>query len=85
MLGGMHTLYRMPHALPTGLGLMLTVVGCSDEVPQQQVAQTPSLSPVYVEALQNAEAARYSLQQIELQEQRINVLFGRDAPHAAER
>ncbi|MCB1801273.1 MAG: hypothetical protein KDI82_06260 [Gammaproteobacteria bacterium] len=54
------------------------LAACSEQRPQQQAAQTETIPPVYLEALQNAEAARHSLEQHEVEQQRVDALIGRE-------
>lgn len=74
----MHALYRMPFVMPTlvvALLLLLLLGGCEAEPPQRATAKAPS--NVYLEAMQEAEAVKHSLEQRNLEQQRIDQLIGR--------
>jgi len=73
----MHALYRKPIALPS---LILLLSACGDE-------STPKPAPVpisdtYLEALQEVETLKHSLEEYDLEQRDINELLGPDQPSA---
>ena len=75
----MDALYRKPFALPS-LALALLLPACDDKAPQPR--PPASVPNVYLEALQEAEAVRHTLEERKLEEQRIDALLGRTQPPA---
>ena len=70
----MHALYRKPFALPS-LALALLLPACDDKSPQPRPPE--SVPNVYLEALQEAEALKHSLEEHDANQQRIDELLGR--------
>ena len=70
----MHALYRKPFALPS-LMLALLLPAC-DANPPPKPASAP-VSHTYLEALQEAEAAKHGMEERNLEQQRIDELLGR--------
>ncbi|MCB1789378.1 MAG: hypothetical protein KDJ27_14395 [Gammaproteobacteria bacterium] len=76
----------MVRPLPTlaTLSMMaLLFAACSEEAPPPPPQASEKVPNVYLEALQNAEAARFEVEKRNLEEQRINALLGREAPQPA--
>ena len=70
----MTALYRNRHLLPS---LMLTSLACGCDQAAPPVDQTAKPVPnVYLEALQEAEALRHSVEQRDLEQRRIDELIG---------
>jgi len=65
----MHALYRMRNSLPS-LILTLLLPACGESVPP------PSVSDVELEALQEAEVLRHSIEEQELERQRVEAVLG---------
>ncbi len=62
-------------SLPLLAGLGLLIAACEGEPPQNRSAEVPD---VYLERLQEAEAVRYSIEQHELEQRRLEQLLGKD-------
>ncbi len=71
----MAKLYRIPYALPS-LAVLWLVTGCSGEPPALEEAAKPR-SNVYLEAVQEAEAAKQTANKRSQEQQRIDKLIGR--------
>lgn len=82
----MRSLYRTAPALPS-LAVLLAAALCvaCDSPPPATRAATTAPSNAYLEALQDAEAARHSLEQRHLEQQRIDALLGRGQAQAPSR
>ena len=76
----MNALYRNRLALPSLLLPALLLTACDAEPPPKRTAEP--VPNVYLEALQEAEAAKHSLEERNLEEQRIDELLGRGQPPA---
>ncbi|MCB1723363.1 MAG: hypothetical protein H6959_09705 [Chromatiaceae bacterium] len=73
----------MAPSLPTATAFALLACllsGCADDAPPAKTAEPKS--NVYLEAVQNAEAARYQVEQHNLEEKRIDELLGRGNPQS---
>ena len=70
----MHALYRKRLALPSLIAVAL-LSGC-DSPPPQTPRQSEGASNQYLEALQEAEALKHSLDERKREEQRIDELLG---------
>ena len=69
----------MPFFLPTlvmAVLLALLLGGCDSATPPPK-ARAEAVPNVYLEALQEAEAVRHTLEERKLEEQRIDALLGR--------
>lgn len=77
----MAALYRMPFVVPTlviAILLALLLSGCDSPPPPRQAANPAS--NVYLEAVQEAEALKHSVEERNLEQQRIDELLGRTQP-----
>lgn len=74
----MTALYRNPFVLPTLLlgALLAVMLAACKQAPPPRTAADPAPS-VYLEALQEAEALRHSLEERKLEQARIDSLIGR--------
>ncbi|MCB1787899.1 MAG: hypothetical protein KDJ33_16730 [Gammaproteobacteria bacterium] len=72
----MRRLYRMLVAVPTLTSLALLVSAC-DDVPAPPRQSAEPIPDIYLEALQDAEAVKYSLEQRGLEQRRVDALLGR--------
>ena len=82
----MNPLYRMPSVLPSltlALSAALLLAGCDS--PPAPPRTTGPASNVYLEALQQAEAAKHDIEQRNLEQQRIDELLGRGQAQAPAR
>lgn len=75
----LNALYRMPFVLPTLvvgllLGMLLLLGGCDSEPPPQRTSQ--AVSNTYLEALQQAEAVKHSVEERDLEQRRLDALLG---------
>lgn len=70
----MHALYRMALGLPS-LMIVATLVACENAAPPPKKAE--AIPNVYLEALQDAEALRDSVNERQDQDRRIDELLGR--------
>lgn len=75
----LNALYRMPFVLPTLvvgmlLGMLLLIGGCDSEPPSQHTSQVVSNS--YLEAMQQAEALKHSVEEHDLEQHRLDALLG---------
>ena len=66
--------YRMPGILPSLLTAAL-ITGCDKEPSSRPVENASSIG--YLEAVQEAEAARYGVEQRNLEQARLDQLLGR--------
>jgi hypothetical protein len=73
----MRALYRKPYALPS-LALALVLTACQDDPPPQQTAEP--MNDKYLEAMQEAEALKHSLDELIREQQSLEELLGRDQP-----
>ena len=71
----MRALYRKPYALPS-LALALLLAACQDNPPPKQAAEP--IGDTYLEALQEAEALKHSLDEHIREQQHLDELLGRD-------
>lgn len=77
----MDTLNRIPFLLPTlviAILLALLLGGCDGRPPAASAEPDPTRSNVYLEAVQEAEALRHSLEERRLEQDRLDTLLGRD-------
>lgn len=81
----MHVLDRIPFLLPTlviATLLALLLAGCDGRPPAASAEPEPARSNVYLEAVQEAEALRHSLEERRVDQERLDALLGRDQPAA---
>jgi hypothetical protein len=71
----MRALYRKPFKLPS-LVLVLLLPACEDNPPPKQAAEP--MGDTYLEALQEAEALKHSLDEHIREQQQLDELLGRD-------
>ena len=71
----MHALYRKPYVLPS-VTLALVLASCEGNPPPKQAAEP--IGDTYLEALQEAEALRHSLDERIREQQHLDELLGRD-------
>ena len=77
----MGALDRIPFLLPTlviAILLALLLAGCDGRPPPADAAPEPAKSNVYLEAVQEAEALRHSLEERKVEQERLDTLLGRD-------
>jgi hypothetical protein len=77
----MDTLNRIPFLLPTlviAILLALLLGGCDGRPPATGAAAEPAKSNVYLEAVQEAEALKHSLEERRIEQERLDALLGRD-------
>ena len=74
-LVSMHALYRKHPGLPS-LILVVLLGGC-DSPPPQMPENSETVPNRYLEALQEAEALKHSVEERRLEQQRIDELLGR--------
>lgn len=72
----MNALYRKPIALPS-LMLALALSACDSKPPPEPVAKDP-VPNRYLEAIQEAEALKHTIEERNEQEKQIDELLGRD-------
>ncbi|WP_125932186.1 hypothetical protein [Thiosocius teredinicola] len=75
----MNALYRKPIALPSllpGLILTLALGACDSQPPPEQAAKEP-VPNQYLEAIQEAEALKHTIEERNLQEKQIDELLGK--------
>jgi hypothetical protein len=72
----MAALYRMRSALPTLLGTVF-LAACGDAPPP--ATQVDTVPHVYLEALQEAEALRHTMEERQIEQRRLDVLLGRES------
>ena len=75
----LNALYRMPFVLPTLvvgllLGMLLLLGGCDSKPPPQRTSQV--VSNTYLEAMQQAEAVKHSVEERDLEQRRLDALLG---------
>lgn len=81
----MDTLNRIPFLLPTlviAILLALLLGGCDSRPPAASAEAGPAQSNVYLEAVQEAEALKHSLEERRVEQERLDALLGRDQPAA---
>lgn len=74
----MSALYRNPFVLPTlllGALLSLLLSACEQPAPPPRAAE--KVPNVYLEALQEAEALKHTLEERKIEQERIDTLLGR--------
>ncbi len=79
----MDALNRIPFLLPTlviAILLALLLAGCDGRPPAAGVEAGPARSNVYLEAVQEAEALKHSLDERRVEQERLDALLGRDQP-----
>lgn len=80
----MDALNRIPFLLPTlviAILLALLLAGCDGRPPAAGADEAgPARSNVYLEAVQEAEALKHSLDERRVEQERLDALLGRDQP-----
>lgn len=79
----MQLLSRIPFLLPTmvvAFVLALLLGGCDSQPPATAEPAPPTRSNVYLEAVQEAEALKHSLEERRVEQERLDALLGRDQP-----
>lgn len=84
----LNALYRMPFVLPTlVVGLMLALLlmlgGCDNAAPPQHTGQ--AVANAYLEAVQQAEALKHSVEERDLEQRRLDELLGQGQARPATR
>ncbi len=75
----MNALYRKPIALPSllpGLALALTLGACDSQQPPPEQAAKDPVPNQYLQAIQEAEALKHTIEERNLQEKQIDELLG---------